>query len=398
MLDCIIRNGTVIDGTGTPGVRADVGVRGGRIAAIGKSGTLGGAQQTIDAEGLVVAPGFVDIHTHYDAQVMWDPGLTPSSLHGVTTVIGGNCGFTIAPVDASSSDYVMRMLACVEAMPVAALESALSFRWQGFGEWLDQLEGKVALNAGFMAGHSTIRRLVMGEDWRRAASDAEIGRMAAQLDQALRAGAMGFSSSVVPVHADHLGNPVPSRFAARDEFLKLAAVLRGRSGTMLEMVPSNQPLFPDEVVELMADMSATSGRPLNWNVLTVGTGVDWESNLARMATVDRANARGGKVTALALPIPQPFWIDTTMIAFNGLPGWPETMSLPFEEKLRAGRAGDAPQTGRRAGRTGCPNHVPVPRHGGGDGADARAEAARRATAEGRRRRARLHPAGSLPRH
>ena len=335
MLDCIIRGGTVVDGTGSPGILADVGIHNGRIAVLGKPGSLVEARRSIDAQGLVVAPGFIDVHTHYDAQVMWDPNLTPSSLHGVTTVLGGNCGFTIAPVNASSADYVMRMLACVEAMPVAALEEALEFRWNTFGEWLDQLEGQVALNVGFSVGHSTVRRMVMGEDWRRAASKAEITAMASEIDAALRAGALGFSSSWGDVHNDHQGNPVPSRFATREELLALARVLHGRAGTMLEFIPGNQPVFRDASVELMADMSAASGRPLNWNAITVGTGVDWAANQARMAVADRAAVRGGRVTGLTLPVPQPIWLDINTIAFNGLPGWPEILCLPHEERMRA---------------------------------------------------------------
>ena len=134
MIDCRIVNGTVVDGTGAPGVAADVWIQDGRIAAIGDLDER--AERVIDADGRVVAPGFVDVHTHYDAQVMWDPTVSPSSRHGVTTVIGGNCGFTIAPVDDDSADYVMRMLACVEGMPVEALEQALTFDWSTFGQWL----------------------------------------------------------------------------------------------------------------------------------------------------------------------------------------------------------------------------------------------------------------------
>ncbi|MBM3347789.1 MAG: amidohydrolase family protein, partial [Betaproteobacteria bacterium] len=335
MLDCIIRGGTVVDGTGAPSERADVGITGSRIAAIDRPGTLGSARRVIDAGGRVVAPGFIDVHTHYDAQVMWDPGLTPSSFHGVTTVLGGNCGFTIAPVNATSADYVMRMLACVEAMPVPALETALKFRWNSFGEWLDSIEGRVALNVGFSVGHSTIRRLVMGDDWRRAANEAEVAAMAAEVDAAVRDGALGFSSSWGDVHCDHEGNPVPSRFATREELLALAAVLRGHPGTMLEFIPGNNAVFRDNAVELMADMSAVSGRRLNWNAIAVGTGVVWEENLARMAIADRAAARGGRVTGLTLPLPQLIWLDINAPAFNGLAGWPEVLCLPPEERLRA---------------------------------------------------------------
>lgn len=335
MLDCIITNGTVIDGTGTPGRRADVGIRDGRISAIARPGTLGAASHRIDADGLVVAPGFIDVHTHYDAQVMWDPALSPSSLHGVTTVLGGNCGFTIAPVSDDSKDYVLHMLAAVEAMPVPALLTALKFSWHTFGEWLDQLEGRVALNAGFSVGHSTVRRMVMGDDWRRNASADEIETMARVIDESLGAGALGFSSSWGDVHADHQGHPVPSRMATREELIALASVLKRHPGTMLEFIPGNLPVFRDEAVELMADMSAAAGRPLNWNAITVGTGVRWEDNQKRMAVFDRAAARGGRVTGLAFPATQPIWVDINSLALNGLEGWAEVLNQPRDAKLRA---------------------------------------------------------------
>src|SRR3954453_20140690 len=151
MLDVVIRNGLVVAGTGEPGRPADVGLHDGRVVAIGE---VGDAASAIDASGRVVAPGFIDVHTHYDAQVMWDPALTPSSLHGVTAAIAGNCGFTIAPVDGRRREYVMQMLACVEGMPVESLAQSLRWGWSSFGEWMAQIDGRVALNIGFSAGHS----------------------------------------------------------------------------------------------------------------------------------------------------------------------------------------------------------------------------------------------------
>src|SRR5258708_23562368 len=165
MFDVIVQNGDVIDGTGSPRRRVDVGVTGGRIDAIGDLSNAS-AQTVIDAQGKVVAPGFVDVHTHYDAQVFWDGALSPSPLHGVTSVFGGNCGFSIAPLSGDPADgaYLMRMLARVEGMPLESLRMGVPWDWRTTGDYLGAVEGRLGINAGFMVGHSALRRVPMGAD------------------------------------------------------------------------------------------------------------------------------------------------------------------------------------------------------------------------------------------
>ncbi len=333
MLDLAIRNGTLIDGTGAAGRRADLGVQGGRVVAIGKLDEP--AKRTIDAEGHIVAPGFVDLHTHYDAQAFWDPTLSPSPLHGVTTVIGGNCGFSIAPLANGSSDYLMRMLARVEGMPLESLQTGVPWNWQSFGEYLSRLDGTLAINAGFLVGHSALRCAVMGERAvGGAASAGEIAAMVALLHRSIEEGGLGFSSSWSPTHNDGDGDPVPSRAATRTELLALAGALRDHDGTSLEFIPGVG-RFTDEEVDVMAAMSIAAGRPLNWNLLTV-IAFAREGVEAQLAASDYAAARGGEVIALTLPQLMSLRLNfVSLFILDALPGWSEVVALSLPERKRA---------------------------------------------------------------
>jgi N-acyl-D-aspartate/D-glutamate deacylase len=327
VLDVVLGGGTVVDGTGAPGRRADVGIRGRRIVVVGDVDEP--AARTIDADGLVVAPGFVDLHTHYDAQVLWDPWCTPSPLHGVTTVIGGNCGFTIAPLAPEHRDYVMRMMARVEGMSIEALEAGPAWDWRTFGEYLDRLDGTLGVNAGFLVGHSTLRRVVMGDAAHDAATPEQIDAMATLARDAMRAGALGFSSSWGEAHTDGDGAPVPSRGATRDELVALATVAGEVPGTTLEFIAAMGEI-PDDRIELMADMSLAADRPLNWNLL--GSLSPTEVYEQQLTSCDRAAEKGARVVALALPDLMRMRAGRVL---DDLPGWRDVVRLPPDERRRA---------------------------------------------------------------
>jgi N-acyl-D-aspartate/D-glutamate deacylase len=327
VLDLLIRGGTVIDGTGASMRPADVGVREGRIAAVAPPGTIDEASRsTLDADGRYVTPGFVDLHTHYDAQLFWDPLATPSPFHGVTTVIGGNCGFSLAPLAAEHADYLMRMMARVEGMPLEALSAGLAWDWAGFGDWLGRLDGATAVNAGFLCGHSALRRV--------GGADGEA--MRALLHEALDAGALGFSTSRAHTHNDAEGEPVPSRLADDDELLALAACVAGHEGTTLEaIVPGCINGFTDEEVDLLAALSLAGRRPVNWNVLGVSS-LNPEGHERQLAASDAAAARGARVVALTLPHPTSLRLSfLTGFVLDGLPGWGEVLHLPVPARLTA---------------------------------------------------------------
>jgi N-acyl-D-aspartate/D-glutamate deacylase len=335
VLDLLIKGGTVVDGTGAPAQRADVGVQDGKVVGIGD--IADSATKTYDADGLVVAPGFVDIHTHYDAQLAWDPTASPSVQHGVTTVIGGNCGFTLAPAGPEHADYLTRLLARVEGMPLEALQQGLSWDWSSYGEWLARLDGNIAVNAGFLVGHSALRRVVMGDAAvGEPATETQIAQMQAVLRESLAAGALGLSTSQSATHNDGDGQPVPSRAATYDELLALAAIVGECDGTTLEaIVPGCLNGFTPDEIELLTGMSIAADRPLNWNVLAVSA-LNREMYSRQLEASDIAYEIGGRVVALTMPHSMKIRLSfLTGFVLDGLPGWRETMHLPVPDRLKA---------------------------------------------------------------
>jgi N-acyl-D-aspartate/D-glutamate deacylase len=337
MLDLAITNGLVVDGTGAAARRADVGVRDGRVVAVGSLDET--AERTLDADGQVVAPGFVDVHTHLDAQAFWDPTLSPSPLHGVTTAIAGNCGFSIAPLSDPAGAYLVPMLARVEGMPLTSLREGVPWDWKTTGEYLDRLQGTLAVNAGFMVGHSALRRVVMGEAANeRAAEPDEVAAMARLLREGIEAGGLGFSTTTSETHNDADGRPVPSRFADEHEFVELARVCGDYEGTSLELLPrgvTSPGAFDPEIAELMIHLSEVARRPLNWNVISPSA-ASLDTWLAKLGVGDQARARGAKVIGLTMPVDMKarfsFHAGFVLDVFEG---WAPVLALPIPERLRA---------------------------------------------------------------
>ena len=338
----VIRGAKVVDGTGAAAFMGDVGVRDGKIDFIARSddgiaasGRDGVDREVVDGTGLILTPGFVDPHTHYDAQLGWDPTASPSNLHGVTTIIGGNCGFSIAPIGDDDAQYIREMLAVVEGMPLEALETGIDWNWRSFGEWLDGLDGKTAVNAGFLVGHCALRRTVMGaRSVGEEATEDEVAKMSKLLRESIEAGGFGLSSSRSFTHRDGDGNPVPSRSATEEELLSLCDVTGSLPGTTLEFITDGcLQGFKAPEIELMTRMSLRAGRPLNWNVLTIDV-----SEPARFENQLRAQEDAAKQGAQIVALTMPTVVGLTMSfltysAIHQLPGWLPILSLPVVRRM-----------------------------------------------------------------
>jgi len=285
-LDLIIRGGTVVDGTGAPGYQADVAVAQGRIVEIGK--VREGAGRIIDGSGLIVSPGFIDPHTHYDAQICWDPLITCSSWHGVTTVVMGNCGVGLAPCKPAERDVAAWNLVHVEAIPYDVLNRGITWDWETFPQYMDAAQRRgLGINVGFLAALSPFRHWAMGEEaMTRAATEAETAQISGLLRETMAAGAFGFSLTVMPQHVGYKGQPLACRLASHDELRSYSNVLRGAGHGVVEIALTKQPSgLSEEEYELLNLLSHESERPVTWlNLRDRDDAPDaWSETLAKAA-------------------------------------------------------------------------------------------------------------------
>ena len=288
----------------------------------------------------MVCPGFIDVHTHYDAQVFWDPTLSPSPLHGVTTVVAGNCGISLAPLTTSTTDFLVGLLSRVEAIPLAALEQGLTFSWETFADYLTAVENcRPAVNIGFLAGHSALRRSVMGPAAsERPATDDEVATMRGALADAISAGAMGFSSATAATHRDGAGTPTPPTFATADELVALAGVCGDFPGTSVEFIPASAAYgFIPEEYELLTAMAKTAGRALNWNTVLLDYPAIPDIHERQLASADRAADAGAVVVPMM--IPHNFRVRTDLlesdVGFRSLPEFETLFDLAPSARIRA---------------------------------------------------------------
>lgn len=332
--DTIIKNGTVVDGSGLPKRVADVGIRDGVITDVGR--LSGPAKKTIDADGLVVMPGIVDAHTHYDPQLTFEPFATSSCFHGVTSVVAGNCGYSIAPVKPADRGWITKLFAKVEGMSPNVLTEGLPWDWDSFPSLMEKLDTRLGINAAIYVGHSALRRWVMGEaSSERKATDDEIKTMQNMVREAMRAGAAGFTSSHAPTHVDPDKRPVPSRHADFDEVLALAAAAgEGGAGSIGFLAKTAVQGYDAEDRERIVKLAHASGLP----VVVQGMGYRpgqramWDNQTGFLAD---ARKQGAAVFSMlrTQPFMRPFnWKRGTSL-FDGVFHWRDIQSAEPAQRL-----------------------------------------------------------------
>jgi N-acyl-D-amino-acid deacylase len=326
--DLVIRNGLIVDGTGAPARRGDVAVQGDRLAAVGA--VSGRARREIEADGLVIAPGFIDPHTHYDAQLTWDPFASCSSWHGVTTVVMGNCGFTLAPCREADRLTLMRMLTYVEGMPLEALTRGVRWGWETFGQYLEGVDRLGPwTNVGCFIGHSAVRQYVMGDAaWEREATGDEIARMGALVTDAMALGAVGLSSTANKNHVGARGRPVPSRLAHEDELTRLVRTMGASGRGILELTIGGT--RPDRLAEVdrFAELARAAGRPVTLVSLRHNPSHP-EEHRAILARIEALGREGVEIypQVTTSPLTATFDLASAFVFFR-FPVWQRVLDAP----------------------------------------------------------------------
>ncbi len=335
-LDLIVKNGTIVDGSGMGRYRADVGMKGGRIVEIGR--IRAPAQRTINADGLIVAPGFIDGHTHMDAQVNWDRSGTCSCWHGVTTVIMGNCGFALAPCPPDQREWFARCLTAVEDIPLESMLSGIDWNWETFPEYLNTVNNlPKALNYGAYIGHSALRMYTMGERaLSEAATEDDVARMVASVKEAIEAGAMGFSSSRAGTHVTPDDTPVASRIAEWSEIDALVGAMADLNAGIFQIGPDvSSGASQREFLQQLKRVALKSGRPTMFGTISTRQGDRPNSYRYQLDYLDECVAAGarmfGQTTTKSI---NAIFSLKSYLMFDGLPAWKEIRALPLAEQKR----------------------------------------------------------------
>ncbi|MGB7871246.1 MAG: amidohydrolase family protein [Mycobacterium sp.] len=331
----IIRNGTIVDGLGGEPYVGDVAVRDGVIAAVGSVNGSTAARE-IDATGLLITPGFVDLHTHYDGQSIWSERLTPSSAHGVTTVVMGNCGVGFAPCRQADHDVLVDVMAGVEDIPGVVMTDGLPWTWETFPEYLDALDsGKRDIDVAAYLPHSPLRVYVMGQRGadREPATPEDLTKMRALAKEAIEAGALGFASSRLTIHKTESGSPIPSYDAAREEIEEIAQGVVDGGGGLLQFVPDIPSGGYEPVLQTVFDVAEDVGLPLTFTLVVANAGDPTWPDAITM--IEKSNAAGGDITAQLLPRPIGLIIGLQLTAnpFVLYPSYREIAHLPLDERV-----------------------------------------------------------------